>query len=145
MLFFEEKGKPDYPEKEPLRERTKMVTNLHCQTVPAAGNFATFSQFLAAYSTFEVPLPARSPLAGKGTCYLLPTTPSMLPTATKHFDCAANYSVSIALMFSYVLIMMKRRKKKKNSGNNFNSGRRQMRYCSIVFFVFNYASHRGFT
>ena len=54
-----------------------------CQIVPAAGNFAVFSQFLAAYSTLEF---TRSPLAGKGTWCLLPTTPSMLPTATKNFD-----------------------------------------------------------
>ena len=30
-----------------------------------------------------------SPLAGKGTWCLLPTTPSMLPTATEQFDRAA--------------------------------------------------------
>ena len=56
-----------------------------CQNVPAAGNFATFSPFLAAYSTLDF---TRSPLAGKGTWYLLPTTRDMLPTATKHFDSA---------------------------------------------------------
>ena len=54
-----------------------------CQNVPAAGKFATFSPFLAAYSTLDFTM---SPLAGKGTWCLLPTTPSMLPTATKHFD-----------------------------------------------------------
>ena len=56
-----------------------------CQNVLAAGNFATFSQFLAVYSTLDL---TRSPLAGKGTWCLLPTTgiPSMLPAATKHFD-----------------------------------------------------------
>ena len=35
-----------------------------CQNVPAASNFAAFSQFLAAYSTLDF---TRSPLAGKGT------------------------------------------------------------------------------
>ena len=30
-----------------------------------------------------------SPLAGKGTWCLVPATPAMLPTATKHFDRAA--------------------------------------------------------
>ena len=57
-----------------------------CQNAPAASNFAAFSQFFAAYSTLHL---TRSPLAGKGTWCLLPTTPSMLPTATKHFDRAA--------------------------------------------------------
>ena len=52
----------------------------------AAANFAAFSPFLAAYSTLGFTV---SPLAGKGTSCLLPTTPSMLPTATKHFDRAA--------------------------------------------------------
>ena len=51
--------------------------------MPAASNFVAFSQFLAAYSTLDF---TRSPLAGKGTWCLLPTTPSLLPTATKHFD-----------------------------------------------------------
>ena len=32
----------------------------------------------------------RNPLAGKGTWCLLPTTPYMLPTATKHFDRAVD-------------------------------------------------------
>ena len=54
-----------------------------CQNVLAAGNFAAFSQFLAAYSTLDF---TGSPLAGKGTWHLLPTTPAMLPTAEKHFD-----------------------------------------------------------
>ena len=54
-----------------------------CQNVPAAGNFAAFSQFLDAYSTLDFTM---SPLAGKGTWCLLPTTPAMLPTATEHFD-----------------------------------------------------------
>ena len=57
--------------------------------MPAAGKFATFSPFLAARSTLDV---TRSPLAGKGTWCLLPTTPCMLPTGTKHFDRAV-YSV----------------------------------------------------
>ena len=37
-----------------------------------------------------------SPLAGKETWHLLPTTPAMLPTATKYFDRAAyeNHSSS---------------------------------------------------
>ena len=42
-----------------------------CQNVLVAGNFATFSQFLAAYSTLDF---TRNPLAGKGTWHLLPTT-----------------------------------------------------------------------
>ena len=55
-----------------------------CQNVPAAGNFATFSKVFAAYSTLDF---TRGPLvAGKGTWCLLPATPFMLPTATKHFD-----------------------------------------------------------
>ena len=53
----------------------------------AGGNFAAFSQFLAAYSTLDFTM---SPLAGKGNWCLLPTTPSMLPTATRHFDRADN-------------------------------------------------------
>ena len=60
-----------------------------CQNVPAACNFATVSQFLAAYSTLNF---TRSPLAGKGTWCLLPATPSMLPTAAKHFDRAGHLS-----------------------------------------------------
>ena len=40
-----------------------------CQNVPAAGNFAIFSLFLAAYSTLDF---TRIPLAGKGTWCLLP-------------------------------------------------------------------------
>ena len=47
-----------------------------CQNVPAASNVTAFSQFFAAYSTLDF---TRSPLAGKGTWCLLPTTPSMLP------------------------------------------------------------------
>ena len=59
-----------------------------CQNVQVAGNFAAFSQFLAAYSTLDF---TRNPLACKGTWHLLPTTPSsMLPTATKHYDRAAD-------------------------------------------------------
>ena len=58
-----------------------------CQNVPAAGNFATFSPFLAAYSTLDF---TRSPLAGKGTWCLLPATLAMLPTGTEHFDRAAH-------------------------------------------------------
>ena len=54
-----------------------------CPNVPAGSNFAPFSQLLAAYSTLDF---TRSPLAGKGTWHLLPTTPDMLPTATKQFD-----------------------------------------------------------
>ena len=38
---------------------------------------------LAAYSRLVF---TRSPVAGKGTWHLLPTAPSMLPTATEHFD-----------------------------------------------------------
>ena len=62
-----------------------------CQNVPAAGNFAAFSLFFAAYSTLDFTMSA---LAGKGTWCLLPTTPSMLPTATKHFDRAVNEILS---------------------------------------------------
>ena len=59
-----------------------------CQNVPAAGNFAAFNPFLATYSTLDFTM---TPLAGKGTwCCVLPTTPPMLPTATKHFDRAAS-------------------------------------------------------
>ena len=58
-----------------------------CQNKPAADYCAAFSKFLASYSTLDF---TRSPLAGKGTWCLLPTTPSMLPTATKHFDRAAH-------------------------------------------------------
>ena len=35
-----------------------------------------------------------SPLEGKGTWHLLPTTPSMLPTATKHIDRAETVHIS---------------------------------------------------
>ena len=56
-----------------------------CQNVLAAGNFATFSQLLTPYSTLDFTM---SPLAGKGTWCLLPTTPDMPPTVTKHFDWA---------------------------------------------------------
>ena len=49
----------------------------------AAGNFADFSPFLVSYSTLDF---TRSPLTGKGTWCLLPITPSMLPTATEHFN-----------------------------------------------------------
>ena len=51
--------------------------------MPAGSNFALYSRLSSAYSTLDF---TRSPIAGKGTCHLLPTTPSMLPTATKHFD-----------------------------------------------------------
>ena len=57
-----------------------------CQNVPAAGNFAAFIPFLVAYSTLDFTM---SSLAGKGTWCLLRTTPSMLPTAIKHFERAA--------------------------------------------------------
>ena len=49
---------------------------VNCQNVAAAGIFAAFSPLLAPFSTLDVTM---SPLAGKGTCCLL-------PTATKHFD-----------------------------------------------------------
>ena len=62
-----------------------------CQNVSAAGKFAIFSQFLPSYSTLDF---TRSPLAGKGTWHLLPTTPSVLPTATKHFDRAEAVHIS---------------------------------------------------
>ena len=45
-------------------------------------------QLLATYSTLDF---TRSPLAGRGSWHLLPITPDMLPTATKHFD-RAGYS-----------------------------------------------------
>ena len=70
-----------------------------CQNVPAASNFAAFSPFLAAYSTLDFTM---SPLAGKGTWFLLPTTPSMLPTATKHFDRAA-YLITDSMHIHYFL------------------------------------------
>ena len=54
----------------------------------ADGNFAAFSLFLATNSILDV---IRSPLADKGTWCLLSTTPSMLPTATKHFDRALSW------------------------------------------------------
>ena len=63
-----------------------------CQNVLAASNFAPFSQLLAAYSILDF---TRRPLAGKGTWCLLPTTPSMLSTATKHFDRAVCYPENI--------------------------------------------------
>ena len=44
-------------------------------------------ELLAGYSTLDL---TRNPLAGKGTWCLLPTTPSMLPTITKHFDTAGH-------------------------------------------------------
>ena len=69
-----------------------------CQNMPAASNFATLSQFLAAYPTLDF---TRSPLAGKGTWSLLPTTPSMLPTATKHFD-RAGYIVMKMRPFHFI-------------------------------------------
>ena len=53
-----------------------------------------FSPFLAAYSTLDFTM---SSLAGKGTWCLLPTTPSMLPTATKHFDRAGWYCSGIKI------------------------------------------------
>ena len=52
----------------------------------AADDSAAFSQFLTAYSTLDF---TRSPLEGKGTWCSLHTTPSMLPSATRHFDRAA--------------------------------------------------------
>ena len=73
----------------PRSKQAKIHTNYHdqpCQNVLAGGNFSPFSQFVATYSTLDF---TRSPLVGKGTWHLLPTTPDMLPTtATKHFDSA---------------------------------------------------------
>ena len=43
--------------------------------MPAADNFAAFSQILAAYSTLDF---TRSSLAGKGTWHLLSTTSVLL-------------------------------------------------------------------
>ena len=54
-----------------------------CQNVLAGSNFVPFSQLPATYSRLDF---TKSPLVGKGTWHLLPTTPDMLPTATKHFD-----------------------------------------------------------
>ena len=51
-----------------------------------------FSKFLAVHSTLDF---TRSPLAGKGTWCLLPTNTSMLSTATKHFDRAANVCITV--------------------------------------------------
>ena len=73
-----------------------------CQNVPAASNFAAFSQFLAAYSTLDF---TRSPLAGKGTWCLLPTTPVMLPTAIKHFDRAV-FGIHRARIFSLGIFLV---------------------------------------
>ena len=67
-----------------------------CQNVPAAGSFAAFSQFIAAYSTLDF---TKRPLAGKRTWCFLPTTPSMLPTATKQFDRAAYLLFLICFSF----------------------------------------------
>ena len=58
-----------------------------CPQAAAPGNFATFSQFFAAYSTLDF---TWSPLAGKGTWCLLPTTPSRLLATAKHFDRAVS-------------------------------------------------------
>ena len=67
-----------------------------CQNVLAVGKFATFSQFLAAYSTLDF---TKSPLASKGTWCLQSTSPAMLPAATKHFGRAdfqnSKYNLSI--------------------------------------------------
>ena len=71
-----------------------------CQNVPTAGNIAAFSQLLAAYSTLDS---KRSPLAGKGTWCLLPTTSAMLPTATKHFDRAGVDPIARCLLHLYTV------------------------------------------
>ena len=74
----------DNPATQPAQLAMQVFYTYHaqsCQNEPAAGNFATFSPFLAAYSTSDF---TRSPLAGKGTWCLLPTTPDMLPDAMKH-------------------------------------------------------------
>ena len=55
-------------------------------------------QLLAAYSTLDF---TRSPLAGRGSWNLLPITPDMLPTATKHFD-RAGYSELGQSLFNIV-------------------------------------------
>ena len=73
-------------------QRSLLSPSQPCQNVPAACNLAAFSQLLAAYSTLDFTM---SPLAGKGTWCLLPTTPAMLPTATKHFDRAASWPSSL--------------------------------------------------
>lgn len=44
------------------------------------------------------------------------------------WDCFSN---KLFFYKSYDLFMMKKKKRKKNLKNNFNSGRRQRRYCSI--------------
>lgn len=54
-----------------------------CHNVPVSGDFATYSSLISAYSTLDF---SRSPLAEKGSWHLLPTTPDILPAATKHFD-----------------------------------------------------------
>ena len=77
--------------------------NQPCQNVPAASNFAAFSQLLAAYSILDF---TGSLLAGKGTWHLLPTAPAILPTARKHFDRAEETKHDIlymTLMSSYRL------------------------------------------
>ena len=59
--------------------------------MPAAGNFVAFSQFLAAFCTLDF---TRSPLEAEGDLvFAALTTPSMMPTATKHFDRAASWSL----------------------------------------------------
>ena len=68
-----------------------------CQKCSGRWQIATFSQFLAAYSTLDFTM---SPLAGKGTWCLLPTTPFMLPTATKHFDRAEQQWFVIGILGS---------------------------------------------
>lgn len=44
------------------------------------------------------------------------------------WDCCSN---KLFFYKSYDLFMMKKKKRKKNLKNNFNSGRRQRRYCSV--------------
>ena len=73
-----------------------------CQNILAAGNFAAFSPFLAAYFTLDFTM---SPLAGKGTWCLLPAIPSMLPTATKHFDRAGLLKIGLDSSKSYKIVL----------------------------------------
>ena len=60
--------------------------------------FCPLQSIICPYSTLDL---TRSTLVGKGTWCLLPTTPDMLPTATKHFDRAEEQPSSsiLAILF----------------------------------------------
>ena len=63
--------------------KTGLFPSQPCQNVPAAGNFAAFSPFLATYSTLDFTM---SPLAGKGTWARLFKARSSLPRVSINFD-----------------------------------------------------------